>query len=184
MHVSVTRFVPEDIPRLLEWINGQPETIFYQWGGDGVGLVYPLTVEQMEKHYREADVPRPTRIFYKAVEVASSSMLGYLELNRIDYNNRHAAISRVIVDPQRQGRGIGFRMLSRVVEIGFREFRLHRIALGVFDFNRSAISCYERVGFVREGVTREIQKVGDEYWNAVQMSILEHEWDAGRGAGK
>ena len=33
---------------------------------------------------------------------------------------------------------------------------MHRVGLGVFDFNDSAIACYERAGFRREGVLREI----------------------------
>jgi len=63
-----------------------------------------------------------------------------------------------------------------VLEIGFDELGLHRIDLLVFDFNRGAIKCYEKAGFIKEGHIREARKNGNEYWSLYQMSILEHEW--------
>jgi RimJ/RimL family protein N-acetyltransferase len=53
---------------------------------------------------------------------------------------------------------------------------LHRISLGVFDFNERAIRCYEKVGFSREGLLRDARRFKDYYWNLIEMSMLEHEW--------
>lgn len=52
---------------------------------------------------------------------------------------------------------------------------MHRVELSVFDFNHAALSCYERVGFRREGVRREMFRAGDRYWSEVVMSILSRE---------
>jgi len=46
-------------------------------------------------------------------------------------------------------------MVDAVLAIGFDEIGLHRIDLGVFDFNTRAIRCYEKCGFVQEGLARE-----------------------------
>lgn len=43
-------------------------------------------------------------------------------------------------------------------------------------FNVSAIACYEKVGFIKEGLLRDSRKNDDEYWNLWEMSILEDEW--------
>ena len=53
---------------------------------------------------------------------------------------------------------------------------LHRIDLRVFDFNQAAIAAYERVGFKKEGLLRDACKVGEAYWSAWVMSMLEDEW--------
>lgn len=50
------------------------------------------------------------------------------------------------------------------------------MTLGVFDFNTPAIHCYEKVGFVKEGMLRDARKNGDNYWNLIEMGILEDEW--------
>jgi RimJ/RimL family protein N-acetyltransferase len=75
-------------------------------------------------------------------------------------------------------------MVRRVVQVGFERLRLHRIDLVVFDFNASAIACYERAGFLKEGCLREARRIGEEYWSLVQMSILETEWPARVGPGR
>ena len=53
-----------------------------------------------------------------------------------------------------------------------------KLRLGVFDFNTAAIKCYEKVGFKKEGLVRDARKNGDEYWNLIEMGILESEWKA------
>ena len=52
-------------------------------------------------------------------------------------------------------------MMMEILKIAFDELQLHRVSLGVFDFNHSAIACYEKVGFVKEGLLRDARKMGD-----------------------
>jgi RimJ/RimL family protein N-acetyltransferase len=54
--------------------------------------------------------------------------------------------------------------------------KLHRIDLRVLAFNQRAIACYEKCGFVREGVVREGVFIAGEWQSDVLMSILEHEY--------
>ena len=72
----------------------------------------------------------------------------------------------------------GVRMVSETLRVGFDEIGLHRIDLGVFTFNTSAIRCYHNAGFVEEGILREGVRADDGYWDMLQMSILEQEWEA------
>lgn len=67
-------------------------------------------------------------------------------------------------------------MMKAILKVAFEELNLHRVSLGVFDFNVSAIACYEKAGFTKEGLLRDSRKNGDEYWNLWEMSILENEW--------
>jgi RimJ/RimL family protein N-acetyltransferase len=76
----------------------------------------------------------------------------------------------------KRGQGIGQLMIERVLNIAFEELKLHRVSLGVFSFNLSAIACYEKAGFVKEGLLREARKIDNEFWSLWEMSILENEW--------
>lgn len=67
-------------------------------------------------------------------------------------------------------------MMKEILKVVFDELKLHRVSLGVFDFNLSAIACYEKTGFIKEGLLRDSIKNDDEYWNLWEMSILENEW--------
>jgi RimJ/RimL family protein N-acetyltransferase len=71
-------------------------------------------------------------------------------------------------------------MMQEILRFGFENLSLHRIDLLVFDFNTTAIHCYERVGFKKEGMLREARKVEDKYWNVCLMSMLEDEWRRNR----
>lgn len=55
---------------------------------------------------------------------------------------------------------------------------LHRVDLRVLAYNHRAIACYEKCGFVREGVEREGALVAGEWHGDVMMSILEAEYRA------
>jgi RimJ/RimL family protein N-acetyltransferase len=80
---------------------------------------------------------------------------------------------------ERRGRGIGQAMLRQVLALAFGELGLHRVDLGVFDFNEAAIACYSKVGFAIEGRFRDARRMpGGGYWSVLQMSILEEEWRA------
>ncbi|MCG5436294.1 GNAT family N-acetyltransferase [Micromonospora foliorum] len=68
-----------------------------------------------------------------------------------------------------------------VVGHGFERLCLHRISLEVFAFNPRARRVYEKVGFVAEGVLRQVLRDGDDWVDATVMSILAPEWAAHRG---
>jgi RimJ/RimL family protein N-acetyltransferase len=67
-------------------------------------------------------------------------------------------------------------MIEEILKIAFGKLNLHRVSLGVFDFNQSAIACYEKSGFIKEGLLRDSRKIENEYWSLWEMSILENEW--------
>ena len=104
-------------------------------------------------------------------------MVGHIDLDHIDLQNKSARICRVLVgEHSARGKGIGTQLVDKILEIGFEQLGLHRIELAVFDFNEAAIRCYEKCGFVKEGLLRDARRVGNVYWSLYIMSILESEW--------
>jgi RimJ/RimL family protein N-acetyltransferase len=171
--IELKPFERSDFARLVEW-STSPEFLL-QWAGSL--FKYPLDEAQLEEHVRGAKGDEPTRKIFKVVDKASHAAIGHIELGNINPRNRSAGIMHALIgDPALRGQGIGAQMIRRVLEIGFDELGLHRIDLRVFDFNRAAIACYEKVGFVREGRYREVTRINDEYWSIYVMSILEWEW--------
>jgi RimJ/RimL family protein N-acetyltransferase len=171
--IELKPFERNDFPRLIGWIK-TPEFLL-QWAGPIFN--YPLDEPQLEIYLRGSQEDPPIRKIYKVMNAADRSVMGHIELDDIDLRNKAARICRVLVGESSERRkGTGLQMVRRVLEIGFDELGLHRIDLLVFDFNRVAINCYEKAGFIREGHIREARKNGNEYWSLYQMSILEHEW--------
>ena len=110
--------------------------------------------------------------------------VGHISLGGISQKNNAARISRVLVGHTAQrGKGYCAPMIKAVLKIAFEDLNLHRVSLGVYDFNEAAIRCYQKAGLKTEGVMRDVLKWKDEYWSLMEMSILEEEWRALQNLG-
>ncbi|MFZ0217283.1 MAG: GNAT family protein [Candidatus Dormiibacterota bacterium] len=104
--------------------------------------------------------------------------VGNAGLSRWDEPHRYATYSIAIFAADARGRGIGTAVTRTILRYVFDVAHLHRVDLRVLEFNERAIHCYERCGFVREGVERETALVDGRYRNDLRMRILEQEYRA------
>jgi len=165
-------FNQSDFPRLIQWIDSH-ETLV-QWSGP-TQFAFPLTNEQLIRYQAESTGVLPFRRVFAATD-DRSDVVGHIELGAIDYLNRTATLCRVLIAPEARGRGYCVGLVRQILRVGFEEMKLRRIDLKVFGFNHPAIRCYERAGFVREGVLRKSQMIEEKYWDTVLMGILREEW--------
>lgn len=164
--IRLEPFERSDFKQLIAWIDS-PE-FMVQWGGKTFS--YPLTDQQLES-YINSDT-----LSYRVVYEENNEVIGHISLTP-DPSNQSGRIGKVIVGNKNlQGLGIGQQMIRQVLDIAFGQLNVHRVCLGVFDFNHAAIACYEKAGFVKEGMLREARKVGNKFWNLWEMGILEQEW--------
>jgi RimJ/RimL family protein N-acetyltransferase len=112
----------------------------------------------------------------------NDQVTGEVVLNNIDFINRSANIRIGLFDPQYFSKGYGSEALLLMLGHGFNNLNLHRIELGVFDFNPRAIHVYEKLGFKREGVLRDYLFSDGAYHDQILMSILDHEYREKYGA--
>ncbi|MDY0094462.1 MAG: GNAT family protein [Candidatus Vecturithrix sp.] len=173
MTITLEPFTSTDIDVLLSWI---PSAAFLlQWAGST--YTYPLDVSQISRYLQTAQGEQPPNLMFKAVAQESGRYVGHCELITIDWRNRSARMSRILVGPQElRGQGLGGQIVRALLQIAFETLHLHRVDLGVFDFNQSAIACYKRVGLQTEGIMRESHRYENEHWNLCIMAMLEHEW--------
>lgn len=171
--ITLRYFEPADFKQLIDWVE-TPEFML-QWAGPS--FVFPLNEFQLEEYLKDANKKNSSTYSYSVVDADTDKLVGHISLARIDLNNRSARIGRVIIgDPDVKGKGVCRQMMEQVLKIAFDELKLHRVTLGVFDFNKPAIACYEKAGFQKEGLMRDHQKFGDDYWSLWEMAILEDEW--------
>jgi RimJ/RimL family protein N-acetyltransferase len=171
--IELKYFERSDFKQLINWIDS-PEFLL-QWGGPQFD--YPLNESQLEKYIENANNDNSDTLVYKVIHKETGNVIGHISLSKIDRKNKSARIGKVLVgDKNIRSQGIGQLMVKEILKIAFEELKLHRVSLGVFDFNKSAIACYEKVGFKKEGLLRDCRKIGNEYWSLWEMSILENEW--------
>ncbi|WP_410511045.1 GNAT family N-acetyltransferase [Paenibacillus sp. BR2-3] len=166
-------FREDDFGYLKSW-SVSPEFL-KQWAGPS--LTFPLEDQELRKYMEDSNHPVHSKLLiYSAVHKASGQVVGHISLAAIDRDNRSARVGRVVLDPVYRGRGIGKRMMNEMLRIAFEGLELHRVSLGAFDFNTSALNSYEAAGFRREGIQREAAWFSDRYVDCIEMSILDREW--------
>lgn len=178
--ITLESFGPADFAQLIAWID--TEQLLSEWCGSLFS--FPLTPDDLTWYIRGAnDFAAPDVFIYKAVEVETGRTVGHISLGSISARDRSGRITRVLVGPgAARGRGYCGAMVRALLRIGFGELGLHRIGLGVYDFNHGAIRCYRARGFHTDGTLRDVARHGDTYWSLVEMSILEAEWRAQQAA--
>lgn len=166
-------FEPSDIPQLINWIN--TEELLLNWSGRMFS--FPLTTDSMDWYIRNTnDIHSSDAFIFKAVE--GDEVLGHISLGGISTLNKSARISRVFVSEAGRSKGVCTFMVKEVLKFGFEQMKLHRIALGVYTSNASALACYTKAGLKVEGINRDVLLVNGKYWSMAEMAILEEEWSS------
>ena len=162
--IKLEKFETSDYNRLIHWVNSKQLMILF----GGPLFTFPITHNQLNKYVNEDN-----RLIYKVINKKNDEIIGHAELDKIDSKNKNARICRVLVgDKKLRNKGFGTQIINKLVSIAFYEFNLHRLDLGVYDFNKNAIKCYQKCGFEIEGLLKDNVKFGNEYWSTYNMSIL------------
>lgn len=164
-------FTEDEIESLISWIESKE--LCLQWAGPN--YTYPLTRTQLLNALKESSENDSLKI-YSVYDEKNDEIIGHIQL-RIDKLNNSARIGKVLIGNKKYlNKGYGTDLIKKILKKGFIEFKLHRIELGVFDFNIGAIKSYTKAGFNKEGVLRDYRKNNDDYWSLINMSILEGEY--------
>lgn len=128
------------------------------------------TVLRTPEHTRSWLAQRDSRHPVIVADTADG-VVGWASLNR--FNPRpaydHVADFSVYVERSWRGKGVGGRLLERLVELA-REARYHKMVLSALAHNTAGVSLYTHAGFTRVGVYRE-QGQHDGRW--VDVVIME-----------
>ncbi len=103
---------------------------------------------------------------------------GEIVLNEIDWTNKSAHFRIAISGPENRGKGYGSEAAELLLKHAFEVLELHRVGLEVFTFNPRAQHLYKKLGFVQEGILRDVLFWNGEYHNAVKMSLLAPDYRA------
>ncbi|MCA9897443.1 MAG: GNAT family N-acetyltransferase [Ardenticatenaceae bacterium] len=140
------------------------------------GTQQTFTFEQVQQHCQRI-TQADDRADYAITRKEDGAYVGEVVLNEIDWENRSGSFRIALASQNQFGKGYGTEATRLIIDFGFRTLKLHRIELEVYDFNPRAQHVYEKVGFVREGLRRDVLLWNGRYQSAIIMSILEEDWN-------
>jgi RimJ/RimL family protein N-acetyltransferase len=177
--------VPADVAARLE-VPWDPEADRMD-GGPGEPRVF--TAAEVEEGFarplhQDLSATRNFKIAARAwpdgrpVAEPAGRYIGGVRLHSISWADRRARLAIGIFDRRFWSRGYGTEAIRLLLRHGFDDLGLHRVDLIVLEFNARAIRCYEKCGFVREGVLRDNAYIAGAWHADLLMAVLEHEFRA------
>jgi RimJ/RimL family protein N-acetyltransferase len=153
----------------LGWLNDAEVTRYLETG------TFPSTMHDLEKFY-EGVTGSKTEVIFAIADRKSHRHVGNVKLGPINWVHRGAMFGIMIGDKGLWGKGVGEEATRLMVDYAFRRLNLNRVTLGVFAEHKSAVRCYEKVGFRVEGTVRQDLFRDGEYKDRLWMGLLRSEY--------
>lgn len=121
-------------------------------------------------------IPRTSYIFCVKLEV-SNQFIGLIALGLGKLNFRNAEVWYKI-HPAYWSQGYTTEALTKLLEVGFTDFGLHRIEAGCAVDNIASIRVLEKVGMIKEGRKRKNLPIRGEWVDNYFYAILETDFNS------
>jgi [ribosomal protein S5]-alanine N-acetyltransferase len=159
---------PEDIEDRFHC--GRHAEIIRMYGGDTRNMT-PYTREGAQAWFNKM-IRSPA--FEWAVEF-NGRCIGQARLT-VSEPDKRARYAVGLFDISKLGQGLGTKITRVILDYAFNTLKLHRVDLRILEYNKRAIACYQKCGFIIEGMEREGALIEDKWETDILMSILQHEY--------
>ena len=159
--IELRQFDKTDFDRLISWIDSEKFMIQFA----GPIFTFPLTTEQLEKYISDKN-----RLPFKVIMIKTGKVIGHAEI----YNSKKstAKLCRILIgDKDLRGKGLGEKIVNELVEFSFNKLNAVIVELNVYNWNTSAIKCYEKVGFIVNPSKSKTTQYGNNEWTAINMTL-------------
>jgi RimJ/RimL family protein N-acetyltransferase len=168
--VRLRRYEPDDIDRVLRWIN-DPEVTQY------LAARYPFSRVQEERWLQRVMKQPVSEGLVLAIEtLAGARHIGSISLERPRFEDSHATLGITIGEKDCWSSGYGTDAIVTLLRYVFEWMNLHRVDLHVWNENPRAIACYRKCGFAEEGTLRQDYYQQGRYMDILVMSVLKREF--------
>lgn len=130
------------------------------------------------KEWIEKDMEKPQDdgFFFFIRTLKDDTLIGFIGLFGVAWPHGDAWVGIGIGEREYWGKGYGTDAMRVILRYAFTELNLHRVSLGVFNYNQRAIRSYEKAGFKLEGRERQRLHRDGEYADVLNMGVLRTEW--------
>lgn len=133
----------------------------------------PITLIETERWFEKV-VTNSSRI--DLVFEDENNTLSMTGITNIDTINGIAEFY-IMVNPDLQGKGIGFASTVSTINYAFSNFNIHKIYLYTNSFNKRANNLYTNVGFSLEGTLKKHKFKNGDFIDRSIYGLLKEDWE-------
>lgn len=141
--------------------------------GSGGGL--PTTKEKEEEDIKNAHSSK-NQAYLMIVKKSDNKPIGFVRLNCLTGSSRNVWLRMIIGDKNSWGGNYASSALHAVLEWLFYELSIHRVSLETYSTNKRALRFFEKMGFKREGISREAHFADGRYYDIICSGLLKKEY--------
>ena len=163
-----------DLPLLHKWANDREVVAWARFSPE-----HMTSLAALEKAYeKELHDEETERVSFVIEESASSPPIGWGVVRTWDRKHVSANVGISLGEKELWGKGYGTEAMNLLLEIVFDHQGWHHAELWTLAENERAIKSFEKCGFRRVGVEREVAYFSSGYHDVLLMEQLKSEWDA------
>ena len=155
-----------DLAKVWEWMND--EKVMWFWG-EPFNTQSLAEVEQWFARLHETAGYSSKQFI---IETEEGIPIGRIFYEHLNAKHRRTELGIQIGEKEYWGRGYGTDATITFLDYLFNERGLHRVYLRLQSYNTRALKCYEKCGFIQEGILRHNTFTRGEYHDDLVMGIL------------
>jgi len=131
------------------------------------GVRKNLTLAELCNYVLEKNTS-PQAILFGIFTKPDLQHIGNVKLEPIAKNNA-ATLGILVGDKSWRSKGVGFEVISTVLDFAFNDLALKKVELGVENQNEIALKLYYKLGFLESGIENELcrgikMEIHSEHW--------------------
>ena len=170
-HIMLREYRQEDYQAIRRWVNDEQSVRYLSstfW--------FPQSAMDTEAFLNRMMQSSPNGACFVIADRSDESYLGQLDIFSINWKLRCGDIGLIVGCEEKRGHGVGTEALQLLCQYAFETLGLERLQLDVDMENLRARRCYEKAGFVMEGIKRHAFFRDGKFCDLGLMSMLTGEW--------
>ena len=169
--VQLTIMRSEDVPLLEKWLQDSATLRLLD-----TRPAFPRSAAALASWVEKRQQPKNDYLF--AIRLNEDArLLGYIELDEINWLHHTAGIAYLIGDKADQRQGYAGEALALALQFAFNELNIYRLTLTAFSYNQASIALAEKLGFQREGNFRQFFARDGQRHDMYLYGLLRPEWE-------
>ncbi len=169
--VMLREYQSEDFASIGQWVNDVSVTRYLS-----TRFWPPQTTVDTQEFLSRMLQSSHNSFNFVIADAQDARYIGQLDMFRVDWRLRQGELGMVIASAQDRGVGYGTEALELMSRFAFLTLGLERLELEVHMENAGAIRCYQKAGFVLEGVKRHAYYNDGHFSDIGIMSLLRQDW--------